>query len=39
MPLRKALGAIGFFFAVLAASAAWFGVVSVPISRGPANFC
>ena len=29
MPLRKALGAIGFFFAVLAAIAAWFGVTSV----------
>jgi hypothetical protein len=29
MPLRKVLVAIGFFFAVLAAIAAWFGVASV----------
>ena len=35
MPLRKALGAIGFFFAVLAASAAWFGVVSVQSAAVP----
>ena len=29
MPLGKVLGAIGVFFAVLAAIAAWFGVPSV----------